>query len=322
MFEDEGSGNGHFTVNGTTQTDDQLIYVAAADLSSIQYVGGSSPGSETLAVAAYDATATSYSNFSSLTAATTAPGAKLTAAQINTVYSDVLGRAAAAAEQAAWVAAEFLGPLSAAQVIADIVNSSEAQSYSWAVVRLYQAAFGRVPDPGGFQVQVDAIDPASGGTATVFQLAPAFVASAEFQARYGTPTTTATLTVFIQALYENVLGRAGSTAEVNAWLATGDSAAQMLVGFSGSPEFQARANPAVASLLTINALAETIVTGPLFQTAITGASSASLRRQCYGRRRRRKPPTSRSWANTPRPGSRRRPTRAAVRSSARRHRQI
>jgi hypothetical protein len=203
------------------------------------------------------------------------PPSTLTAAQVNTVYSDVLGRAASAAEQTGWVAAESSGPLSAAQVIADIVNSPEAQLYAWPVVRLYQAAFGRVPDSQpGFAANVDAIDPASGGTVAELQLAADFVASAEFQARYGNPTSTATLTAFIQALYPNVLGRSGSTAEINAWLATGESAAQILIGFANSPEFQAKANPAVASLLTTNALAETIVSGSLFQTAITGTASA------------------------------------------------
>jgi hypothetical protein len=201
------------------------------------------------------------------------PPTTITAAQINMVYSDVLGRTASAAEQAAWVAAQSSGMVSASQVIAAIVNSPEAQDYSWDVVRLYQAAFGRVPDPAGFTADVDFLDPAMYGPGMVLQLAQAFVASAEFQSDYGTPTTTATLTTFIEAVYQNVLGRTGSIAEVNAWLATGESAAQILIGFSNSAEFQADANPAVMSLLTINALAETITTGGLFQTAITGASS-------------------------------------------------
>jgi len=201
------------------------------------------------------------------------PPSALTAAQVNTVYSDVLGRAASAGEQTAWVAAESSGPLSASQVIADIVNSPEARNYAWPVVRLYQAAFGRVPDSQpGFAANIHAIDPASGGTVGELQLAADFVASAEFQSRYGNPNSTATLTTFIQALYPNVLGRSGSTAEINTWLATGESAAQILVGFSDSAEFQAKANPAVASLLTTNALVETIVSGSLFQTAITGAA--------------------------------------------------
>jgi hypothetical protein len=202
------------------------------------------------------------------------PPATLTAAQINMVYSDVLGRTASAAEQAAWVAAQSSGMVSASQVIADIVNSPEAQDYSWDVVRLYQAAFDRVPDPAGFTADVDLLDPAMDGPGPVLELAQAFVSSTEFQSDYGTPTTTATLTTFIEALYQNVLGRTGSTAEVNAWLATGDNTAQILISFSNSAEFQATANPAVASLLTINALAETIVTGSLFQTAIPGAASA------------------------------------------------
>ncbi len=202
------------------------------------------------------------------------PQTVLGGAGINTVYSDVLGRAASAAEQAAWVAAESSGMLSAAQVIADIVNSPEAQGSSWAIVRLYQAAFGRVPDAAGFTADVDFLDPAAGGTGTLLQVAEDVVASAEFQSTYGNPNTPATLAACIEALYQNVLGRTGSTAEVDAWLATGESAAQILIGLSNSAEFQATANPAVASLLTINALTETITTGSLFQTAITGAASA------------------------------------------------
>jgi hypothetical protein len=275
VFEDEGSGNGHFSINGIAEPNNELIDVLDTQLNVFDYVGGSVPGSQTLAVRAADPTDNSYSNFSTLTATTVSPPPPaLTVAQINTVYADVLGRPASAGEQAAWVGAETSAMLSATQVIADIVNSPEAQDYSWAVVRLYQAAFGRVPDPAGFTVDVDFLDPAAGGGGTLLQLAQAFVASAEFKADYGAPTTTAALTAFTEALYQNVLGRTGSTAEVDAWLATGDNAAQILIGFSNSAEFQAKANPAVASVLTINALTETVVTGSLFQTAITGASSA------------------------------------------------
>ena len=73
-FWDGGTGNGHFTVNGTIQPDGQWIVVNASNLSSIQYVGGASPGSEQLFVEVYDATTGTWSNYSSLTATTTAPG--------------------------------------------------------------------------------------------------------------------------------------------------------------------------------------------------------------------------------------------------------
>jgi len=72
VFYDSGSGGGHFTVNGTVQPSGQYIYVDFSNVANALYVGGSSPGSETLYVAVYDATTNSYSNFSSLTATTTA----------------------------------------------------------------------------------------------------------------------------------------------------------------------------------------------------------------------------------------------------------
>jgi hypothetical protein len=72
-FWDGGTGNGYFTVNGTPQADGQWISVLTSNLSSIQYVGGPAPGSETLYVEAYDATTATWSNYSSLTATTTMP---------------------------------------------------------------------------------------------------------------------------------------------------------------------------------------------------------------------------------------------------------
>ena len=72
-FWDGGTGNGHFTVAGTTEPDGQWIVVSAGNLSSVQYVGGSSPGSETLYVELYDATTGSWPAQSSFTATTTAP---------------------------------------------------------------------------------------------------------------------------------------------------------------------------------------------------------------------------------------------------------
>ena len=72
-FYDFGGAGGYFTVNGLAQPDDQWILVPASNLSGVAYIGGPAPGSETLAVSVYDGTAESYSNYSSLTAAATAP---------------------------------------------------------------------------------------------------------------------------------------------------------------------------------------------------------------------------------------------------------
>ena len=71
VFEDFGGGSGHFSVGGTAQPDGQVIDVPANDLSTVQYVGGSSPGSDTLEVGVYDDTTNSDAWSALFTATTT-----------------------------------------------------------------------------------------------------------------------------------------------------------------------------------------------------------------------------------------------------------
>ena len=72
-FYDAGGGSGHLTVNGVAQSDDSWVDVTTANLDTVQYVGGSSAGADTLDVEVYDATTAMWSAYSSLTATTTAP---------------------------------------------------------------------------------------------------------------------------------------------------------------------------------------------------------------------------------------------------------
>jgi hypothetical protein len=71
-FEDLGGGSGYFTINGTAQPANQVFTVSAANLSTVQYVGGPSPGTDVLEVGVFDATANSVDWSSSFTAATQA----------------------------------------------------------------------------------------------------------------------------------------------------------------------------------------------------------------------------------------------------------
>jgi hypothetical protein len=57
-FLDQGGGSGHFAVNGVAQPDGTWIY--PTNPNSVAYVGGTSPGTDTLEVGIYDATAYSY----------------------------------------------------------------------------------------------------------------------------------------------------------------------------------------------------------------------------------------------------------------------
>lgn len=111
------------------------------------------------------------------------------------------------------------------------------------VVRLYQAAFGRIPDQAGLNTWTANLQ--KGEQLSV--LADGFIGSAEFIARYGSNPSTAT---FVELLYANALGRpadpAGAAGWVNAIDAGSISRAEALVSFSESVENQARTAPLTA----------------------------------------------------------------------------
>ncbi len=109
------------------------------------------------------------------------------------------------------------------------VNGNAGQAY-----RLYQAAFNRTPDIGGLGYQMNALDT---GLA-LSQVAQNFISSPEFSATYGALNTSQ----FVTQLYANVLHRApdsGGLAYHVARLESGVARADVLVGFSESPENQA-----------------------------------------------------------------------------------
>lgn len=100
--------------------------------------------------------------------------------------------------------------------------------------RLYQAAFDRTPDIGGLGFQMDALDNGQG----LVQVAGNFIRSPEFQARYGSLNSS----LFVTQLYANVLDRAPDAGGLSyhvGRLNAGVSRAELLVGFSESPENQA-----------------------------------------------------------------------------------
>lgn len=100
--------------------------------------------------------------------------------------------------------------------------------------RLYEAAFGRVPDLGGLGYWMNALDKGVGLAA----VAQAFINSAEFTSTYGNLNTEQ----FVTQLYANVLHRApdaGGLAYHMAYLNGGEPRSSALVAFSESVEFAA-----------------------------------------------------------------------------------
>lgn len=107
------------------------------------------------------------------------------------------------------------------------VNGIPAQ-----VMRLYDAALDRLPDQAGLEVQVQAI---ASGANTLAGLAQAFIASPEFQDRYGNLSDRA----FVEQLYRFCLNREGDEPGIQAQvqaLQGGLSRGQLLINFSESAE--------------------------------------------------------------------------------------
>lgn len=196
----------------------------------------------------------------------------LTSAQITTAFQNVLQRDPSAAELSAWLNASTSGALTDAQVYAAIVNSAEALNGVSAILRVYQAAFGRVADRAGLDQQTDSF--VRGGF-TINKIAEGFVVSQEFANRYNggvilQDNAAAVTDALLQSLYQNVLGRAGSAAEIAAWKATLTTpgsgytkASDILIGFSQSVEFTNKAASAISTFLTAAAQGTAVYTGAL-----------------------------------------------------------
>lgn len=102
------------------------------------------------------------------------------------------------------------------------------------VVRLYQAALGRVPDQDGLNYWTGRLQQG----ASLPEVAGGVLSTPEVQARQGASDAAG----YVDRLYQNILGRAGDAAGRAYWierLQTGTSRAQVLVGFAESAEGEA-----------------------------------------------------------------------------------
>lgn len=108
--------------------------------------------------------------------------------------------------------------------------------------RLYEAAFDRIPDAAGLGFWIAQRD----AGADLRDVAAAFIAAPEFILRFAAPPSD---NVFLEALYQNVLGRAPDATGREFWtdrLAAGGDRSDVLVGFSESAENKANVIGAIA----------------------------------------------------------------------------
>jgi len=114
----------------------------------------------------------------------------------------------------------------------DIAVALDTMGIAGEAYRLYKAAFDRTPDLPGLGFQIEQLD--SG--LSLVDVANGFINSPEFQADYGANPSDRE---FVQLLYENVLDRQPDASGYDFYISAmqdGLSRAQVLVGFSNSPE--------------------------------------------------------------------------------------
>ncbi len=159
---------------------------------------------------------------------------------VGVLYQNVLGRPGESAGVSYWIGrlgegltrnALLLAFVDSPENIGRTGTSPPLAADESRVLRLYRAALGRSPDPDGFAYWVGL----HRGGQSIETLATAFIASPEWIASYGANPTPRQL---VDALYRNVLGRAGDAAGVEYWVAQlqRQDATTVLVAFANTPE--------------------------------------------------------------------------------------
>ncbi|NBN63988.1 DUF4214 domain-containing protein [Pannonibacter tanglangensis] len=161
---------------------------------------------------------------------------------ITQYFVNILQRRPSSGELMHWSAMVATGQMSLVQVRDTIAASPEAITFVDQIIRIYQAAFGRAPDPVGLNGWTNLLreDPTA-----LSKVALGFVNSTEWMNRHGNNSVSDAV---LQSLYQNVLGRIPSQGEIDAWKATGQPMTQILIGFSNSAEFQTTSAPRVTEI--------------------------------------------------------------------------
>ena len=114
-----------------------------------------------------------------------------------------------------------------------------------AVARIYDTMFDRAPELAGLRFYREQLD---SGTNTLLGIVEGFVASPEFQSRYGTAVSG---DAFVRLLYRNTLNRDPVQSEVDFYAPRLDSGelsrAQTVLGFAESPEHKDLTSPNISS---------------------------------------------------------------------------
>lgn len=175
--------------------------------------------------------------------------------QIDEIYGAVLQRGPTNAEV---TAAESTS--SATQLIADLVNSAEAQQYVYPIAQTYQLAFGTLPSAAALNAWVDSQVGEPGGFLTLAQIASIYVASDGFAHRFdgGLPDVDPNSIIglmpnaapLVTAFYSQALQETPTSVQLNAWVNSGLSVSQVFLIFATSAGDTANSQLEIQQYLT------------------------------------------------------------------------
>ena len=174
----------------------------------------------------------------------------LTNAEANAVYRAVLRRDATTAELTQGVRADNARALAETLFSADVSQAinSEVGTIVLPMVRMYQAAFGRIPDNAGLDYWVGQI---RAGTHSIDSAATFFIGTPEAAARRIDGTVSHS--DYVGALYTNVLGREPDPGGMAFWLGEVNSGARsrarVLGDFVAGSEFALDTTPFARNML-------------------------------------------------------------------------
>jgi hypothetical protein len=158
--------------------------------------------------------------------------ATTTQQSIQGFYQNILRRIGSAADVTFWANVVDVQGVPLSQVENTFVTSPEAMTFVLPIVEIYQTYLGRAPDSAGFNAWVNALH--SGTSLSTVE--SDFANSAESQAYYGGSISAPADSAFVTKLYQTVLNRAPTPAEVTAILAVTTNRATLLQDFLQSPE--------------------------------------------------------------------------------------
>ncbi len=160
--------------------------------------------------------------------------ATTTAQSVQGFYQNILRRTGSAADVTFWSNTVDVQGVPLSQVQNEFVTSPESMTFVLPIVQIYQTYLGRAPDSAGLTAWVKAFE--AGTSLSTIQ--SDFANSAESAKFYGGSISTPANSAFVTQLYQTVLNRGPTPAEVTAVLAVTTDRATLLADFMASPEAQ------------------------------------------------------------------------------------